>query len=489
MPAPDKAEYARTLGPDPGHPPEAVAQPTTLEEVQQAVRGAALHRRPLYPISRGCNWGYGEKAPLVPGATVLDLSKMNRILEVNDELAYAVLEPGVSQGELAKHLAAHHPSLWMDATGAGAEASVVGNVLERGFGHTPYGDRFRNVSGLEVVLASGEVVRTGFQGYGTSGAERVYPYGVGPYLDGLFTQSSFGVVTKMTLWLMPRPQRLAAFFIAFEDLDDMAEGVAALTRLKLDGTLRSVLHIGNDLRGIASSQRSAGAHGRLDDARRLELRRAFGISAWTGTGAVYGTGAQVREALSRVKRAMRGRRVRVITPFLHRLVGALPFRFRWKGALDTVMDLLQGRVPELPKEAMYWAVPPGREADAGLLWVAPICAARSADVKRMVTLIEKTVAAYGLDALMSLNYVQDRALCAVTQLAFDRADGAWTARSREGYLALCRGLLDAGFPPYRVHPLGVALLHEKNPGYWKLAKTLKGALDPHGILAPGKSGL
>lgn len=250
MPEPTWAEYGRSLGPDAGLVPEQVVFPTSLEEVQDAVRRAGRERQPLYAISRGCNWGYGERSPLTARAAVLDFSKMNRILEVNDELAYVVLEPGVSQGELEKHLAAHHKDLWMDATGAGAEASVVGNVLERGFGHTPYGDRFRNVCGLEVVLASGEVVRTGFHGYSAAGAAHAYPYGVGPYLDGLFTQSNLGVVTRMTLWLMPRPEELAAFFVSFQDRREMAEAVGAFTRLKLDGTLRSVLHIGNDLRGI-----------------------------------------------------------------------------------------------------------------------------------------------------------------------------------------------------------------------------------------------
>lgn len=486
MPELNRAEYGQSMGPDAGLVPERVEQPSSLEEVQALVRAA---KGPLYPISRGCNWGYGEKSPLREGATVVDLSKMNRIVEVDDELAYVVLEPGVSQGELAQHLSERHPNLWMDATGAGAEASVVGNVLERGFGHTPYGDRFRNVCGLEVVLASGEVVRTGFHGYGAQGAAQAYPYGVGPYLDGLFTQSNFGIVTRMTLWLMPRPEHVAAFFVSFKDRSDMAAAIPALTKLKLDGTLRSVLHVGNDLRGIASSVRSAGAKGMLSAERRAALRREFGISPWTATGAVYGSREQVEESLSRVRAAVRGRRMRVITPFLHRVIEAMPLKFKWKGALATVMDLVQGRVPTLPREAVYWAVEPGKEADAGLLWVAPICAARSGEVERMVSLIESTVAAHGLDPLMSINYVQDRALCAVTQLSFNRADAAQNARARDCYHALCKALLAGGFPPYRTHPLGVGALHAQNPGLWALQKTLKGALDPHGILAPGKSGL
>jgi 4-cresol dehydrogenase (hydroxylating) len=67
---------------------------------------------------------------------------MNRIIEVDDELAYAVIEPGVTQGQLAAHLAQRDVRLWVDCTGAGPDTSIVGNVLERGFGHSPYGNRF-----------------------------------------------------------------------------------------------------------------------------------------------------------------------------------------------------------------------------------------------------------------------------------------------------------------------------------------------------------
>ncbi len=489
MPDALSPDYAHSMGPDAGLAPERVEFPTTLEEVQAAVRRCAQTGQPLYPISRGCNWGYGEKSPLRPGAVVLDLSKMNRILEVNEELAYVVLEPGVSQEQLQEHLAQNHPGLWMDATGAGGAASVMGNVLERGFGHTPYGDRVRNACGLEVVLASGEVVRTGFHGYGATPSGHVYPYGVGPWLDGLFTQSNFGIVTRMTLWLMVRPESTSAFFISFEDRRDMAEGVNAITRLKLDGTLRNVLHIGNDLRAIASTIRSAGADGRLSDERRAALRKEFGMSLWNATGAVYGSPEQCAASISKLKSALRGRKIQVITPLLYRLIQWSPYAFRWRGPLSVVMKLLEGKYSEQAKDSMYWAVAPGKEAHAGLLWLAPICPAKGNVVERMVEILESGLKECGFDALISLNYVQDRAMVAVTQLAFSREKPEDLERARNCYHALSARLLEAGFPPYRVHPLGVSKLHEANPALWALGKKLKQALDPQALLAPGKSGL
>ena len=74
---------------------------------------------------------------------------------------------------------------WMDATGAGPDCSIIGNTLERGFGHTPYGDHFAHVCALEVVLADGSVLSTGLSCFDQATAAPVYRWGVGPVLDGM----------------------------------------------------------------------------------------------------------------------------------------------------------------------------------------------------------------------------------------------------------------------------------------------------------------
>src|SRR3546814_5448318 len=107
------------------------------------------------------SWGYGGACPGTAGTVILDLSRMNRIREVDPALAYAVIEPGVTQGQLSEHLRAQGIALWPDCTGAGPDTSIVGNILDRGFGHTPYGNRAQYISGLEIVLADGRVLRTG----------------------------------------------------------------------------------------------------------------------------------------------------------------------------------------------------------------------------------------------------------------------------------------------------------------------------------------
>src|SRR5262249_23872360 len=143
---------------------------------------------------------------------LLDLSRMNRILDFNEELAYATVEPGVTQRQLFAFLQERKSRLWVDATGSSPDCSLIGNAMERGFGHTPYGEHIANTCGFEVVLPTGEVVETGFSRYPNVHAAPVYRWGLGPSLDGLFAQSNLGVVTRMTFWLMPAPEKFEAFF-------------------------------------------------------------------------------------------------------------------------------------------------------------------------------------------------------------------------------------------------------------------------------------
>ncbi|MBW2736023.1 MAG: FAD-dependent oxidoreductase, partial [Deltaproteobacteria bacterium] len=121
--------------------PSAVVYPENVAEVQRVVRIAAAHGAPLYPISRGNNWGYGDACAPQEGSLIVNLSRMNRIIEVNPELAYAVVEPGVSQHQLYQHIEDQGLPLWMDVLGSGPDASIIGNIMERGFGLGPYSDR------------------------------------------------------------------------------------------------------------------------------------------------------------------------------------------------------------------------------------------------------------------------------------------------------------------------------------------------------------
>jgi len=249
-----RERFGRTTAPH-GTTPLGVVYPTTREQVQQIVRIAARFSVPLFPVSRGKNWGYGDACAPRDGNVIVDLSRMNRIIEINAALAYAVIEPGVSQGQLKDHIDRERLPLMFDATGAGPDASIVGNAIERGSGHTPYGDHFATSCNYEVVLPDGSLMQTGFGAYLGAQAQHVYKWGIGPTLDGLFSQSNFGIVTRMTIWLMPKPEFFAMFIVALRTRDSVGPFFETIRRLRMAGTVRSTLHCFNRGRLLAGATR------------------------------------------------------------------------------------------------------------------------------------------------------------------------------------------------------------------------------------------
>src|ERR1700733_2491494 len=162
----------------------AVVAPFTAEEVQAVMRIANEKRIPIYPISTGKNLGYGGAAPVLSGSVVLDLKRMNRILEIDERNAYALVEPGVTYFDLYRAIREKGLKLWIDCPDPGW-GSVIGNALDHGAGRTalPYRDHFEAHCGMEVVLANGELVRTGMGALPGAKTWQQFRDGVGPIVD------------------------------------------------------------------------------------------------------------------------------------------------------------------------------------------------------------------------------------------------------------------------------------------------------------------
>jgi 4-cresol dehydrogenase (hydroxylating) len=150
--------------------PSGAVSPANVDELKSVLKTVTQYRVPVWSISIGRNYAYGGAAPCLSGSMILDLSRMQAI-EVNEELAYAFVEPGVTYVSLYKYLQDNKLKLWLDCTDPGW-GSVLGNALERGVGYTPFGDHAAQLCGLEVMLANGELIRTGMGGVARAGPGR-----------------------------------------------------------------------------------------------------------------------------------------------------------------------------------------------------------------------------------------------------------------------------------------------------------------------------
>src|ERR671937_1331802 len=116
----------------------AVLMPTTVEEIQAIVRIANERRIPLWTHGTGRNNGYGGPAPRVKGSVIVSLRNMNRVLEIDEESAFALVEPGVRWFDLYEAIKAGGHRLMLSIADIGW-GSVVGNTLDNGITYLPYG--------------------------------------------------------------------------------------------------------------------------------------------------------------------------------------------------------------------------------------------------------------------------------------------------------------------------------------------------------------
>jgi (+)-pinoresinol hydroxylase len=254
--------YKDDFSPFLGEPEErwasAAVAPESVEHVQSIVRTANRYKVPLYPISTGRNLGYGGSAPAYSGCVVVDLKRMNRILEVDEDNASCLVEPGVSYFDLYRYIEERGLKVWVDVPDPGW-GSLIGNALDRGGGYTrpQFRNHFDAHCGMEIVLPNGELMRTGMGALPGAKTWQQYKTGFGPWIDGMFSQSNFGIVTKMGFWLMPRPEAFLGGTVLAGKRDDLHELVRVLTKLENGGITNGMPDLGSPLLGIQTIEEYA----------------------------------------------------------------------------------------------------------------------------------------------------------------------------------------------------------------------------------------
>lgn len=487
----------------------AIVRPATRDEVAQCLEIANQFQTPLYPISTGKNWGYGSSVPPVTGCVLLDLSRLNRIADFDEDLGYVTVEPGVTQRQLFAFLQERRSRLWMDATGSSPDCSLIGNVMERGFGHTPYGDHFSHVCGFEVVLPTGEIIQTGAARFESSAAAAVSRWGVGPSLDGLFSQSNLGVVTRMTIWLMPRPEGFEAFFFRSESPEGLAPLIDSLRRLRMDEVLRSSMHIANDYKVLSGIQQypweEMGGRTPISPAEIASYGKKLSFGYWNASGGLYGTPAQIAEAKRLLQRELRGHagRLKYLSPrkleMAKRFAGAFRMLTGWDlrrtiALVEPVLGLMQGKPMTVSQSlrSAYWRkrTPPPAEPDpdrdgCGLLWYAPVAPAKGETVARLAADASKIMLECGFEPMISLTMQTPRIVCSVISVSYDREIPGEDEKAMACYHRLRDSCTRGGYFPYRLGINAMGDLPEPD-NYTALLRKLKMALDPARILAPGR---
>lgn len=458
------------------HLPAGGIAPSSVEEIQAALRVARKHGISLWPISRGKNLGYGGSAPLLAGSIVLDLSRLRRI-DYDEENGTVLLEPGVSFYDLYDFLKSRGLRHWPSVPG-NSWGSVVGNALDRGVGYTPYGEHSARICGMEAVLADGTVVRTGMGALANAPTWQLYRYGFGPAWDQLFVQSNFGIVTKMGLWLMPEPESIMGMDLEFDRPEDLGPLIDAIGPLRREGLLQQSPSIGNWLRTAAAMttrDQWTDKPGALSDEVITAIRRKFNVGWWGVSLRLYGRESVNKAAYPILEEAMQRLRPMSLSPVQWRRGNPLEAT-GWTGTPMTA-----------PMQSANWHG--GRGGHVGF---SPVLSQSGSAAMAQFRRTYDRYREYGMDYQGSFAF-GERHLINVNTVLLDKDDPAFMKRVDPFLKQLIIDAKENGYGEYRTHldyMDAVADTYDFNDhALRRLNERVKQALDPDGIIAPGKSGI
>lgn len=504
--------YRDAYSPYMGEPQERIASaavaPQSVEEVQKVVKAANQFGIPLYTISTGKNLGYGGSAPTYSGSVVLDLKRMNRIIEVNEKQAYCIVEPGVSYFDMYNYLQENKIKLWIDVPDPGW-GSMLGNAMERGAGYTAaqFRNHFDAHCGMEVVLANGDLMRTGMGAMPASKTWGMYKTGFGPAIDGMFSQSNFGIVTKMGFWLMPEPEAFlkgrvhltryqdliplvelmtelenAKIFTGYPDLNSPAMGTPSLA-----GLHEFLAHGPKDANPEFMALISRGA--KPEEYEQYAQRK--GIPFWSCAFTFYGPEkiirAQWEYVQQRFTKAIPG------ASFEEREFYHLPLTPEQS---ETVEYPAQFGIPNLRTFAIgarsTWNPTPPTNGHA---WFSPVIPRDGAEILKINEVLGGEARRLGIPLIFAMSVPVpswERSFTFIIPL-FISQDPAQNKKSREVFRHLIKVAAENGWGEYRTAPTFQADVMDTysfgNHSLLRFHEAIKDAVDPNGILSPGRYGI
>ncbi|KAK5290316.1 hypothetical protein LTR43_008409 [Exophiala xenobiotica] len=419
------------------------------------------------------------------------LYRMNKILEVNEKLAYIAVEPGVTFFDIYNHVRDNNLGVWPSVPGLGW-GSVVGNTLDRGFGYTSHGDHHNFICGLEVVLANGDIVRTGQWAIEESKAGPACKMSFGPQIEGLFVQSNLGIVTKMALWVQPQPQVCMSVQVHGEEAEDIVPLIDVLGKLYQEGVLQNDPNIVNVFNYAALQTRRAKYHegeGPLTYEETKRLQKDLGGGYWLCSLHFYGNKGMVTARFQALKEVFDKTcpQARIESDWYEgadqKLLDAEAVKSRPLGAGVPSMDRVKTFSFNLPLGSANF----GAHTD-----VSPILPRNGKSVWAWFQEALKIVNSYGYDLIVGGHLFQKHVVF-VHPYIFNRDDPSNLEIAHKMTTELLAKSKELKHPSYRAHLMWMDEIQEhydfNNHAYRRFVEELKKTLDPKGILAPGKQGI
>jgi len=476
----------------------------------------------LYPVSTGNNWGYGTSQPsgISKRIILLDLSQLTNISFFDEELGLITIEPGVTQQQLSDYLISLDDNYMVPVTGAGPDCSILANALERGYGITPYTDHFSAVNSLQGYWGNGSSYQSAVNELDQSQdklVDKTFKWGLGPYLDGLFTQSNLGIVTKMTLRLAKKKPAFTSFFIQIDN-DALLEKIVPLIRQVLqtyEGIVGSInlMDKRRILSMFAKNPNGNEKHQVMKDDDIIKLAKVQQVPSWTIVGSIYGSKKVVKIVKSEIDAIFKQlpcKRIyssslaiisanRLIHFLPDWLISTMPLIKTVREQLDSFnkgKEIMLGKPNKVALKLAYWrnkeaknfnkeSLSPSDDG-CGLLWYAPLVPMKANKIREFVSFVRETCPKFNIEPFITFTNLRHDCVDSTLPIVFDLSNPDAVKDAHACLEELVTQGLKKGFVPYRLNIDQQQWLLNKNSDFWKTVDKLKNTLDGNNILSQGR---
>ncbi len=457
----------------------AIISPANTDEVQKCLKIANQHKHPVYVISTGKNWGYGSGVPVTDNCAVIKLSRLNRILDYDDVLGTVCIEPGVTFAQLNDHFKKYGSKHFLNCPGNSADTSIVGLTMERGIVPGPRPNMGENISNLKVILPDSTMIHTGHARFGNIRTGNTYRQGLGPYIDGLFMQSNYGVVVEMTLHIDPFPEHFRYIAFSLDKSMDFPKIITLIRELKNRKIIGKCCTMFNDLRLISFIEqypwKEADNITPLPHHCRQQIRKMLEGGEWyCEIGIEAFNEADENNKLSELMTQLK--------PFSDDIY------VEDKGHTNSFYN--PGMITGL--QSIYWrkkALPKTLNPDSdqcGIIWCVPVVPFLEKDVVLCIKIITTILNSFNFEPGITIRFINTRYLYILAGIIYDRETHGEDAKAMKCYETLLAELYKNNYMPYRlgIQSMGKnVIFRDENAD---LNNRLKNLFDPNHILSPGR---
>lgn len=460
------------------YPARLTIFPKSISQLKDIVVSLAQMQVAYHVVSSGHNWGYGDINLNESILVLIHLKFLDSILEYNSKLGTLVVQPGVTQDQVAHFLKQEKSDWVLDITGSDKSSSVMGNFLERGFGHSSHGDHETQGKIVQMMKSDGEMFAPNLVSSHGSQVKGLYQHDVALNLEKIFYQTHLAIATEMLVKLKPKNQRTEFCIIMIKDDHQVESVVQRLGHLKALRVLSSTPHIAN--------------------AGRVQKTTSDAISIgakWVATIDMSGPKELVAARRKILKKQFPKETKHFFTEqkvgWVEKLSVFLPAKSPFRNQIENLASLLRLFKGEPIDSFVIKSVGSTSGECRKMNWLGPLFPSSEGHFSKVKTILDNEFKAMGFSFSATISLLNEHCCVMVTEVLVPMGDEEQQLLAQTCYEKCHERLWQAGYPLYRYGLRNSGMAHswmEKNKVYLEAFEILKKHFDPQNLISRGRWG-